>query len=127
MSRITLSKEYGVNPSMEVCHCCGKEMGIIMFGTSYKDASGKTAEAPMRVSMGNLCNDCKKAIEEGGIFFIECRDGESGDNPHRTGRIIALKEEAVKNVLSHYAKINYAEQHIFERLFGHLMEGADTL
>lgn len=54
---ITLSKEHGLNPSVEICHCCGKEMGIIMFGTHYKDEKGKTAEAPYKVSMGNLCKD----------------------------------------------------------------------
>ena len=121
MSRLTLSKEYGVNPSVEMCHCCGKETEIVMFGSSYKDASGKTAEAPMRTSLGNICDNCKEVIEGGGIFFIECRDGESGDNPHRTGRIIAVKESAVKEMFNNYAKINYMEHHIFEHCFGHFM------
>lgn len=91
-----------------------------MFGTSYKDKNGKVAEAPRSVSMGNLCNDCKEAIEKGGIFFIECRDGETGNNPYRTGRIIAIKEDAVKNILHNYSKINYVHQSIYEKLFGHV-------
>lgn len=116
---ITLSKEHGLNPSVEVCHCCGKDMAVVMFGTSYKDANGKTAEAPHSVCLGNLCDECKKVIEDGGIFFIEVRDGESGNNPHRTGRIIAIKESAVMGVLTNYSKINYVHQSIYEKLFGH--------
>ena len=61
----------------------------------------------------------KNTIEKGGIFFIECKDGESGDNPHRTGRIIAVKESAVMGVFTNYGKVNYMEQSIFEKFFGH--------
>ena len=90
-----------------------------MFGPHYKDEKGKTAEAPCKVSIGNLCKDCKATIEKGGIFFIECKDGESGDNPHRTGRVIAVKESAVMGVFTNYGKVNYMEQSIFEKFFGH--------
>ena len=41
MSGITLGKKYGVNPSVEICHVCGKEMGVVLFGASYKDENGK--------------------------------------------------------------------------------------
>lgn len=117
MSELRLSKEYGVNPSVETCTICGKEMSVVLFGTSYKDENGKTAEAPHKVCLGNICDDCKKVIEDGGIFFIEVRDGESGNNPYRTGRIIAVKESAVKNILKGYNKVNYVEHSVWEKLF----------
>lgn len=117
MSGITLSKEYGVNPSVETCTICGKEMSVVLFGTSYKGENGKPAEAPHRVCLGNICDDCKKVIEDGGIFFIEVRDGESGNNPYRTGRIIAVKESAIKNILKGYSKVNYVEHSVWEKLF----------
>ena len=72
MSGVTLSKKHGVNPSVETCTICGKEMSVVLFGTSYKDENGKTAEAPHKVCLGNIRDDCKKVIEGGGIFFIEC-------------------------------------------------------
>ena len=117
MSGVTLSEEHGVNPSVETCTICGKEMSVVLFGTSYKDENGKTAEAPHKVCLGNICDDCKKVIEDGGIFFIEVRDGESGNNPYRTGRIIAVKESAIKNVLKGYSKVNYVEHSVWEKLF----------
>lgn len=116
MGRITLSKEHGVNPSVETCAICGKEMGVVLFGTSYKE-NGKTAEAPYKVCLGSICDDCKGVIGNGGIFFIEVRDGESGNNPYRTGRIIAVKESAVKNILKGYNKVNYVEHSVWEKLF----------
>lgn len=117
MSGITLDKKYGVNPSVEICHVCGKEMGVVMFGASYKDENGKPAEAPHKVCMGGICDDCKNVIDNGGIFFIEVRDGESGNSPYRTGRIIAVKESAVKGILIRYNKVNYVEHSVWEKLF----------
>lgn len=70
MSRINLSKEYGVNPSVEICHICGKEMSVVLFGASYKDGNGKTAEAPLQVCSQNICDDCKKIIENGGGHIL---------------------------------------------------------
>jgi hypothetical protein len=32
---------------------------------------------------------------EKGVIFIEIKDGESGDNPYRTGRIVGLTLESV--------------------------------
>lgn len=117
MSGITLSKEYGVNSSVETCTICGKEMSVVLFGTSYKGENGKPAEAPHKVCLGNICDDCKRVIEDDGIFFIEVRDGESGNNPYRTGRIIAVKESAIKNILKGYSKVNYVEHSVWEKLF----------
>ena len=99
MIGIKLSKEYGVNPSVETCTICGKEMSVLLFGTSYKGENGKPAEAPHKVCLGNICDDCKRVIEDDGIFFIEVRDGESGNNRYLNGRIIEVNESARKKIL----------------------------
>ena len=117
-SSVRISKQFGVNPSVETCACCGKQFGVVLFGTSYMDVNGKIAEVPMNVCMGNLCNDCKAVIEAGRIFFIEVRDGETGNNPYRTGRLVAVKEKVVQTFLNSYGKINYMEHTMFESLFG---------
>lgn len=115
-----ISKKYGINPSMDTCFVCGKEISIVLFGTSYKDENGKTAEAPRTVCTGQLCDDCKRFIDEGGIFFIAVKDGESGNNPYRTGPIGALKEEAVQRMFPDfpYKKVNYIEESAYKQIFG---------
>ena len=103
MSKISISKEFGLNPTVETCFICGEAIGV--------------AQAPPQVCCGHACDGCSKIIADGGIFFIEVHDGETGDNPYRTGRVIAIKEDAVKRVLKQYAKVNYVEQTEFNKLF----------
>ena len=116
---ITLSKEHGINPSVDTCFICGKETSLVLFGASYKDENGKTTEAPRTVCSGGLCDTCQKVIDEGGIFFIAVKDGERGNNPYRTGQIGALKEEAVQRMFPDfpYKKINYIEESAYKQIF----------
>lgn len=97
-----ISKKYGLNPSVEKCAVCGKDMSVVLFGTSYKDTNGKTAEAPREVCLGHLCEDCQKVLDQGGVFIIEVRDGESGNNPYRTGRLIGIKREAAERMFRRF-------------------------
>ena len=116
---VRISKNFGVNPSVDTCFICGEEISVVLFGTAYKDKNGKTAEAPKNVCTGNICDNCKQIIENGGIFFIAVKDGESGNNPYRTGKISALKEEAVKRIFPDfpYKKINYIEDTVYNQIF----------
>lgn len=116
---IKISEKYGVNPSVDTCFICGKETNVVLFGASYKDENGKTTEAPRRVCTGQLCDNCQKVIDEGGIFFIAIKDGESGKNPWRTGQITAIKEEAVQKIFTDfpYKKINYIEESTYKQIF----------
>ena len=119
MSRtIRVSKQYGLNPSVEKCIVCGKEMGLVLFGTSYKGADGKTAEAPREIYTGNLCDDCRKVIDNGGVFIIEVLDGETGSHPYRTGRLVGIKREAAERLFKEVHPIAYMEKTSFEHLFG---------
>lgn len=116
---VRISKKYGINPSVDTCFICGKETSVVLFGTSYKDENGKTAEAPKTVCTGQLCDNCKQIIDKGGIFFIAVKDGESGNNPHRTGQFAAVKEEAVQRMFPDfpYNKINYIEESAYKQIF----------
>lgn len=116
---VRFSKEYGANPSVDTCFICGKDINIVLFGTAYKDENGKTAEAPMKTCTGQLCENCQKIIDDGGIFFIAVKDGESGKNPYRTGQIGALKEEGVQRMFPDfpYQKINYIEESAYKQIF----------
>lgn len=85
---ITLSPKHGVNPSVTHCECCGKEIGLALFGRLKGDV-----EAPRDVAM-SLCDDCQKVIDQQGLMIIEVRDGESGNNPYRTGRLVGITKDA---------------------------------
>ena len=118
--RITVSKKYGLNPSVLHCECCGKDYGIVMFGTSWKDPkTGKTAEAPMDVIQG-FCNDCQAVINQGGVMIVEVKDGEGEKNPkkpYRTGRIVGCsKQYKERNGIK--TPMIYMEESTFEPIFG---------
>lgn len=109
---IRLSKKHGVNPSITHCKCCGKDIGIAMFGYLKGDA-----EAPRDVYMG-LCDDCQKVVDANGLMIIEVRDGESGNNPYRTGRLVGITKEAKERMFKDInSPICYMEQSMFSQIF----------
>lgn len=110
---IRVSKQYGVNPSVTCCEICGKDYGVAMFGTGYKDKNGKTARAPHMVRMG-LCKDCEGVIKQKGLMVIEVKDGETGKNPYRTGRIVGITKDA-RERLGVESNVCYMEQSVFQR------------
>lgn len=116
---VRISKEHGLNASIDTCFICGKETNIVLFGAAYKDENGKRAKAPMRTCTGDICDNCKKVIDEGGIFFIAVKDGKSDNNPWRTGQVSAIKEEAVQRMFPDfpYQKINYIEESAYKQIF----------
>lgn len=98
---ITLSPKHGVNPSLEVCFICGEETGSVLLpGLLDKDDS----EAPRHMMTGNVCDRCKKVMEEG-VFFIEVDPARTTDpkRPYRTGRIIAVKDQAIRDTFDEEA------------------------
>ena len=98
---IRLSKEYGLNPSITTCYFCGKEDGIALLGDAYRDEHGNKAQAPMKIGCLNRvpCPECKELMKAG-IMLISVRDGETGQDPYRTGKLCVVKEEAVKRLLT---------------------------
>ena len=110
---ITLSPKYGVNPSVCHCICCGKVYGVAMLGKLKGDK-----EAPKDIYDG-FCEDCRGVIDKGGVMFIEVKDGETGDNPYRTGRVVGVsKEFKERNHIE--VPIMYMEETMFNKLFGNV-------
>lgn len=114
---ITLSPKYGVNPSITHCECCGKEIGIALLGKLKGDK-----EAPRDVYMG-LCEDCQKVIDQDGLLVVEVRDGETGENPYRTGRIIGVNKR-LKDELEVKTPMCYMEESMFSKMFNEFMPSA---
>lgn len=108
---IKLSPKHGVNPSVLHCIACGKDYGIAMLGKLKGDA-----EAPKDLYRG-LCKECQSVVDQGGVILIEVKDGETSNNPYRTGKIIGLSKD-FKERNNIQVPIMYMEQHIFEPMFG---------
>jgi hypothetical protein len=108
---ILLSPKHGVNPSVLHCICCGKDYGIAMLGKLKGDE-----EAPRDMYQG-LCKDCEGVVNQGGAMIIEVKDGEEGNNPYRTGRLVGITKECKER--NHMTEpIMYMPHSIFEQFFG---------
>ena len=83
---ITFSEKHGLNPSLEVCLVCRKDMGIVMFGQLKDDV-----EAPKQVCLGRLCDKCiSKFKEEHKKLILEV------DNLGFTGRYFIFPEKCIQ-------------------------------
>lgn len=107
---IKLHPEHGLNPSIEVCMICGEEMGIALLGNNIK------GQAPHHICTGEICDNCKKIIDDGGCFIIEVEDGSDQKNPYRTGRYCAIKKEAAKKILGQEHSVVYMEKSAYSQI-----------
>lgn len=81
------------------CFFCGKDKGLVM----NTHLTSKCAEEIKKINGHAIdhepCDECKALMKQG-IMLCSVRDGESGNNPYRTGALCVLKEEAVKQFSS---------------------------
>ena len=129
MSRgITLSKEFGVNPSITRCMCCGEEYGLALLGISYKDKkTGKVAQAPHYMYHG-LCDKCQDVVDQGGMMIIEVKDGEKAPDPYRTGRLVGITKDARKRMFpDQESPIVYMEESMFTPMFGEYCQKSEEV
>lgn len=98
MKSIRLHKEHGLNPTIPNCYVCGKQKNeIALLGAAYKE------KAPMGglVIDKTPCDECKELMKQG-VILISVKDGESGDDPYRTGKFVVLKLDAAKRVFKNF-------------------------
>lgn len=105
MSSIKLSKKYGVNPGIPVCFLCNEPKNeVVLFGHIKKKNAwgaipGTDEPAPHNMVLNKEpCDTCRGYMDQG-IILISVRDGESGDNPYRTGGWVVVREEAVERFM----------------------------
>lgn len=112
---IRLSPKHGVNPSVLHCPICGKDTGVALLGRLKGDV-----EAPRNMADKTPCPDCLKVLKAGGHFIIETRDGETGNNPYRTGRLVAINHEAAERLFTcrPVPPVAYMEHSLFDSIFG---------
>lgn len=115
---IRVSEQHGVNPCIPVCLFCKQPKDeIALLGRLPNDR-----QAPMHAILNyEPCDKCQAVMDQG-ITFMECVPKKGP-----TGRMVVLKEEAVRNmlndpmlsdVLKHRG--GYLAPELYEELFGHL-------
>jgi len=89
---IRLSEKYGVNPAIPLCFFCNEPKHEVVLAGLLKDDQ----EAPRRAVWDRLpCDTCKGYMAIG-VILISVRDGESGDNPYRTGGWVVVKDDVIR-------------------------------
>ncbi len=97
MGGIRISAKHGVNPAIPVCFFCGKDKNEIVL--PGRIGGHQDLEAPKHAVWNKEpCDECKGWMAQG-VILISVRDGESGDNPYRTGRWVVVTDEALKRVI----------------------------
>lgn len=98
MSKIRISKEHGLNPSLAVCFFCGKDKGIVALGKLKGDA-----KAPKRAVFDyQPCEECAEKMRQG-ITIIEVTRVDNGARPIQngawpTGRWCVISKEAAEKL-----------------------------
>lgn len=82
--KITISPKYGANPSIVKCFVCGQDTGeVALLGRLGNKRKNEDLEAPKYIHEG-LCKECTEKLKHYTACIV-VRDGETGDNPYRTG------------------------------------------
>lgn len=95
---LIISNKHGINPSLEVCYVCGKDVGVILFGALKGDV-----EAPRRACLNKEpCAECKNWMGQGVICIsVDPVKSTDKEDPWRSGGWVVLKDEAVTRWLGH--------------------------
>lgn len=95
---IRVSPKHGLNPSISVCVICGEDKNELIVPGRLKG----DAEAPRRAVWNyEPCDTCKRHMELGVIVVcVNEKLTTDKNNPYRDGRIVVVKDEAIKKVIS---------------------------
>jgi len=108
---IYLDERHGVNPSMEQCFYCLKDVGVVLFGAlkpKQREAFKKAgigdggAKAPYRVTLSKApCQECEEHMGKG-IVLISVDESKSKDraNPYHTGGWVVVTEDFIRRVFN---------------------------
>ena len=91
---IRVSEQHGVNPSVEKCFFCQRDVGVVLFGRLPGDA-----EAPRSVTLDETpCSECRSLMDRG-VILISVDEGKSGGdmrNPYRSGAWIVVTDSFIQ-------------------------------
>lgn len=127
---IRLSEKHGVNPSVEQCFVCMKDVGVVLFGKlppergRHAKPADRDPQAPMRVCFGpnsEPCAECQAFMRQGVILIsVDEAKTEDMENPWRTGGWCVVRDDFIKRV---FQPPELAE-HVLERRMAFMPDDA---
>lgn len=106
-----LSPKHGVNPSIAVCFYCGEDTGEIILAGLMR---GGDRAAPRSAVWNKVpCPKCTASMTQG-VMLIEADEAKTTDeqNPHRTGHMAVITEEAVRRMFNAEAAANLLKSRV---------------
>lgn len=97
---VYLSKKHGLGPIIPKCFYCNKDKNEIVLLGNLADRLARENDdyLPHSTCLDNEpCDECKEFMEKG-IIIISTRNGESGQNPYRTGGFFVVKDDLITRI-----------------------------
>lgn len=116
---IQVSEKHGINPSICLCPICRKDNGIAILGKLKGDI-----KAPKYIIGRDLCDECKKQVSDGKMFFIEVNNTSDGKVIGYTGCTIIMNKEDAKRLINDdeiAVGYIYIKEDDFKRIFGSII------
>lgn len=116
---IQVSEKHGLNPSICLCPICRKDNGIAILGKLKGDI-----KAPKYIIGRDLCDECKKQVSDGKMFFIEVNNTSDGKVIGYTGRTIIMNKEDAKRLINDdeiAVGYIYIKEDDFKRIFASII------
>lgn len=91
------------------CFYCGGSNELLLATRYYRDANGHMQPAKDLAPLNGAVvsqrpyQECEGFMKQG-LIVISTRDGETGDNPYRTGGFWVLKDEAIERIFGKAAE-----------------------
>jgi len=98
-----------VGVAVTKCFICGGDNEIIMNRRLTKRRAQAVEEMHGKVVSTIPCPSCAKQMETH-IALIETRDGDTSENPYRTGRLAFVEQDAFLKILSDEIKVEVMER-----------------
>ena len=100
---------------MTRCYYCGEMKDEILLSKRLSDLSNIDGKCVNKVP----CENCDNIMTKG-IMLIEVRDGESGDNPYRTGNVFVITQQCAESIFNNIDfnkhRVIFIEQSICKQL-----------
>lgn len=115
-SKIRISEQHGLNPSINVCFFCGKDKELKLFGKLKGDA-----KAPTRIVADyKPCKECEEKMRRGATI-IEVTREDSGTQPigygaWPTGRWCVISKEAAEKLFKKPVSTMLLDKPLYEKL-----------